>query len=43
MYSTKYGKTIILFLMDADPDGRMVCELSNWNGKTYRILRAKWL
>jgi hypothetical protein len=27
--------------MDADPDGRMVCELSNWNGKAYRIPRGK--
>lgn len=33
MYSTKYGKTIKLFLIDAEPDGRMACELSNWNGK----------
>ncbi len=41
MYSTKYGKTIKLFLMDADPDERMVCELSNWNGKAYRIPRGK--
>lgn len=41
MYSKKYGKTIKLFLMDADPDGRMVCELSNWNGKAYRIPRGK--
>lgn len=41
MYSTKYGKTIKLFLMDADPDGRMVCEVSNWNGKAYRIPRGK--
>ena len=41
MYSKKYGKTIKLFLMDADPEGRMVCELSNWNGKAYRIPRGK--
>ncbi len=41
MYSRKYGKTIKLFLMDADPEGRMVCELSNWNGKAYRIPRGK--
>lgn len=27
--------------MDADPEGRMVCELSNWNGKAYRIPRGK--
>ena len=41
MYSGKYGKTIRLFLMDADPDGRVVCELSNWNGKAYRVPRGK--
>jgi hypothetical protein len=41
MYSRKYGKTIKLFLMDADPEGRMVCELSNWTGKAYRIPRGK--
>lgn len=40
MYSKKYGKTIKLFLMDADPNGRMICELSNWNGKAYRIPRG---
>ena len=27
--------------MDADPEGRMMCELSNWNGKAYRIPRGK--
>ena len=41
MFQTKYGKTIKLFLMDADPDGRMICELSNWTGKAYRIPRGK--
>ena len=41
MYSAKYGKTIKLFLMDADPEGRMICDLSNWNGKAYRIPRGK--
>jgi len=41
MYATKYGKTIKLFLMDSDPDGRIVCELSNWTGKAYRIPRGK--
>jgi hypothetical protein len=41
MYSKKYGKTIKLFLMDADPEGRIICELSNWNGKAYRIPRGK--
>ncbi len=41
MFQSKHGKTIKLFLMDADPDGRMVCELSNWTGKAYRIPRGK--
>ncbi len=41
MYSSRYGKTIKLFLMDSDPDGRIVCELSNWTGKAYRIPRGK--
>jgi hypothetical protein len=41
MYTSKYGKTIKLFLMDSDPDGRIACELSNWTGKAYRIPRGK--
>jgi hypothetical protein len=41
MFQTKHGKTIKMFLMDADPEGRMVCELSNWTGKAYRIPRGK--
>lgn len=36
-----YGKSIKLFLLDADPEGRMICELSNWTGKAYRIPRRK--
>lgn len=38
---SKFGKTIKLFLMDADPEGRIVCELSNWTGKAYKIPRGK--
>ncbi len=30
----KYGKTIKIFLIDGDPNGRMTCELSNWTGKS---------
>ena len=41
MFNAKYGKTIKLFLMDSDPDGRVICELSNWTGKAYRIPRGK--
>lgn len=37
----KFSKTIKLFLMDADPEGRVMCELSNWTGKAYRIPRGK--
>jgi hypothetical protein len=37
----KFGKTIKLFLIDGEPDGRMTCELSNWTGKAYKIPRIK--
>jgi len=37
----KFGKTIKLFLIDGDPNGRMSCELSNWTGKAYKIPRIK--
>lgn len=35
----KFGKTMKLFLIDGEPNGRMTCELSNWTGKAYRIPR----
>ncbi|TSA49658.1 MAG: GIY-YIG nuclease family protein [Sphingobacteriales bacterium] len=35
----KFGKTIKIFLIDGDPNGRMTCELSNWTGKAYKIPR----
>lgn len=34
-----FGKTIKIFLIDGDPNGRMSCELSNWSGKAYKIPR----
>lgn len=37
----KFGKTIKLFLIDGDPNGRMTGELSNWTGKAYKIPRIK--
>lgn len=37
----KFGKTIKMFLIDGDPNGRMTCELSNWTGKGYKIPRIK--
>lgn len=37
----KFGKTIKIFLIDGDPNGRMTCELSNWTGKAYKIPRNR--
>jgi len=37
----KFGKTIKIFLIDGDPNGRMSCELSNWSGKAYKIPRMR--
>lgn len=37
----KFGKTIKIFLIDGDPNGRMSCELSNWSGMAYKIPRIK--
>ena len=37
----RYAKTIKIFLIDGDPNGRMTCELSNWTGKAYKIPRSK--
>jgi hypothetical protein len=36
------GKSIKIFLMDAEPNGRWICELSNWTGKAYRIPRTHY-
>ncbi len=35
----KFGKTIKLFLVDGDTNGRLTCELSNWTGKAYKLPR----
>jgi hypothetical protein len=37
----KFGKTIKMFLIDGDSNGRMSCELSNWSGKAYKIPRIR--
>ena len=37
----KFAKTIKIFLIDGDPNGRLSCELSNWTGKAYKIPRIK--
>lgn len=39
--ATNFGKTIKIFLIDGDPNGRMTCELSNWTGKAYKVPRIK--
>lgn len=36
-----FAKTIKIFLIDGDPNGRLSCELSNWTGKAYKIPRIK--
>ena len=33
------GKTISLFLIEGEANGRIMCELSNWTGKAYKIPR----
>lgn len=35
----KFGRTIKLFLIDGDTNGRLTCELSNWTGKAYKLPR----
>ena len=37
----RFYKTIKIFLIDGDPNGRMSCELSNWSGKAYKIPRVR--
>lgn len=34
-----FAKTIKIFLVDCDTAGRLICELSNWSGKSYKIPR----
>lgn len=34
-----YSKTIQMYIFDGDPNGRIMCELSNWNGRVYKISR----
>lgn len=41
MDNKNFGKTIKIFLIDGNPNGRMTCELSNWTGKAYKIPRIE--
>lgn len=34
-----YNKTIQMYIFDGNPNGRIMCELSNWNGRVYKISR----
>lgn len=34
-----FDKTIQMFIFDGNPNGRIMCELSNWNGRVYKISR----
>ena len=34
-----FNKTIQMLIFDGDPNGRIMCELSNWNGRVYKIAR----
>ncbi len=36
----RLGKVITLYLIDADPTGRIAAELMNWTGKLYKIPRT---
>ena len=34
-----FSKTIQMFIFDGNPIGRIMCELSNWNGRVYKVSR----
>jgi len=34
-----FNKTIQMCIFDSEPNGRIMCELSNWNGRVYKISR----
>lgn len=36
-----FNKTIQMFIFDGNPNGRIMCELSNWNGRVYKIARSE--
>lgn len=40
MKTLNRGKSINVFLLDGDPNGRMKCTLANWTGVAYRISRS---
>ena len=34
-----FSKTIQIYIFDGNPNGRIMCELSNWNGRVYKVSR----
>lgn len=38
-----FSKTIQMCIFDGNPNGRIMCELSNWNGRVYKISRGELL
>ena len=36
-----YNKTIQICIFDSNPNGRIMCELSNWNGRVYKVSRSE--
>ena len=35
----RFNKTIQMCIFDGNPNGRSMCELSNWNGRVYKVSR----
>lgn len=36
-----FNKTIQMLIFDGNPNGRIMCEMSNWNGRVYKISRSE--
>lgn len=36
-----FSKTIQMYIFDGNPNGRIMCELSNWNGRVYKVARTE--
>lgn len=36
-----FNKTIQMLIFDGNPNGRIMCEMSNWNGRIYKISRSE--
>lgn len=37
-----FSKTIQMYIFDGNPNGRIMCELSNWNGRIYKIFEMSF-